>query len=61
MLGVIWTRIRNFRHRGGNHYLIFRTGLYGYSVPENVERKGFDSPKHNPEVIRCFCEYLQKQ
>ncbi|MFR2082020.1 MAG: hypothetical protein ACLS4Q_11990 [[Eubacterium] siraeum] len=23
-----------FRHRGGNHYLIFRTELYGYSVLE---------------------------
>ena len=24
-------------------------------------RKGFDSPKHNKEVIQCFREYLQKQ
>lgn len=26
-----------FRHRGGNHYLIFRTELYGYSVLEMEE------------------------
>ena len=28
---------------------------------ERAGLKGFDSPKHNQEVIQCFREYLQKQ